>query len=110
MSILSRSVSGLRPVPSSTSRSVQTPPASETATLRDDDPSTSSGNGFADIADSSANGSEDESSPASLLDILNEVKSKPHCAYLSLFQSIEPVAVDESGLGADQIAQAYKKI
>lgn len=110
MSILSRSISGLKPVPASTSRSVQTPPASETATLRDDDRNNSSGDGFTDTADSSANGSEGRSATLSLLDVLNEVKSKPDSVYLSLFQSIETIVVDESRLGADQIAQAYKKI
>ena len=110
MSILSRSVSGLKPVPAATSRSVQTPPASETATLRDDDRNNSSENGFTDTADSFASNSEGPSATLSLLDILNEVNSRPHSAYSSLFQSIETALVDESGLGAEKIARAYKKV
>lgn len=107
MSILSRSVSGLKPVPSATSRSVQTPPASETATLRDDDPNTSSGH---ELADTSENDSEDTSEAPSLSAIVNEVKQNPYSLYLSLFAPIEAVQGDEPELSADQIAQAYKKI
>ncbi len=110
MSILSRSVSGLTPVPSATSRSVQTPPASETAILRDDDPNTSAGHEFADTADSSAGDSEGASETQSLLEIVNEARRKPHSLYLSLFEAGEVALVDEPDLSADQIAQAYKKV